>query len=83
MNGKEVVNLPIDWKRTKEKGKVIYNFNFHTEGFFFGWVWFKKTARFKDADLWYFKPTRDTSRLLAHYVKTNEKYQHLYREWKT
>jgi nucleoid DNA-binding protein len=77
----EFVNLPVDWKKTKEKGKIIYNFNYHTEGYFFGWMWFKETARLKNTDLWYFKPTRTTSRLLSHYIKTDEKYQHLYREW--
>jgi hypothetical protein len=82
IDGKEFVNLPIDWKKTKEKGKVIYNFNYHTEGYFFGWMWFKSTARFKNSDLWYFKPSRLTSRLLSHYLKTNDKYQHLYIEWK-
>ena len=81
-DGKEFVNLPIDWQKTKEKGKVIYNFNYHTEGYFFGWMWFKNTARFKNSDLWYFKPTRLTSRLLSHYLKTNNKYQYIYNEWK-
>ena len=81
-NGKEFINLPVDWKKTKEKGKIIYNFNYHTEGYFFGWMWFKETARLKYLDLWYFKPSRVTSRLLSHYLKTNEKYQHLYHEWK-
>ena len=81
-NGKEFINLPVDWKKTKEKGKIIYNFNYHTEGYFFGWMWFKETARLKYLDLWYFKPSRVTSRLLSHYLKTNEKYQHLYYEWK-
>lgn len=78
----EFVNLPIDWQKTKERGKRIYNFNFHTEGFFFGWMWFKDSARLKNVDLWYFKPSRVTSRLLSHYIKTNEKYQHIYNEWK-
>jgi nucleoid DNA-binding protein len=78
----EFVNLPVDWKKTKEKGKIIYNFNYHTEGFFFGWVWFKDKARLKNTDLWYFKPSRTTSRLLSHYINTDEKYQHLYREWR-
>jgi hypothetical protein len=78
----EFVNLPIDWKKTREKGKVIYNFNYHTEGYFFGWMWFKETARLRNTELWYFKPCRTTSRLLSHYINTNEKYQHLYREWK-
>jgi hypothetical protein len=78
----EFINLPVDWKRSKEKGKKIYNFNYHTEGFFFGWLWFKETIRLKNSDLWYFKPSRTTSRLLAHYIKADEKYQHLYNEWK-
>lgn len=82
VDGKEFVNLPIDWKKTKEKGKRIYNFNFHTEGYFFGWVWFKESARLRQTDLWYFKPSRTTSRMLSHYLKTEENYQHIYREWK-
>ena len=82
IDGKEFVNLPIDWQKTKEKGKIIYNFNYHTEGYFFGWMWFKNTARFKNSDLWYFKPSRLTSRLLSHYLKTNDKYQYIYNEWK-
>jgi nucleoid DNA-binding protein len=82
VDGKEFVNLPIDWKKTKEKGKRIYNFNFHTEGYFFGWMWFKDSARLKHTELWYFKPSRTTSRLLSHFLKTNDKYQHIYREWK-
>lgn len=78
----EFVNLPVDWQKTKQKGKIIYNFNFHTEGYFFGWIWFKKSTRLKNVNLWYFKPSRTTSRLLSHYIKTNEKYQHIYRQWK-
>jgi hypothetical protein len=78
----EFLNLPIDWQKTREKGKRIYNFNYHTEGFFFGWMWFKQSARIKNIDLWYFKASRVTSRLLSHYIKTNEKYQHMYNEWK-
>jgi len=82
VDGVDVINLPIDWQKSKEKGKRIYNFNYHTEGYFFGWMWFRETARLKHTNLWYFKPTRTTSRLLSHYIKTDEKYQHLYREWK-
>jgi len=82
VDGKESVNLPIDWKKTREKGKRIYNFNFHTEGYFFGWVWFKDTARLRQSNLWYFKPSRTTSRMLSHYLKTDDKYQNIYREWK-
>lgn len=81
-NGREFINLPVDWKKTKERGKITYNFNFHTEGFFFGWIWFRKNSRFKNADLWYFKASRVTSRLINHYIKTDKKYQHLYCQWK-
>jgi len=82
-DGIDHVNLPIDWQKTKEKGKVIYNFNYHTEGFFFGWYWFKKSARFKHSFLWYFRPCRVTSRLINHYIKIDDKYQHIYKEWQT
>lgn len=81
-DGREFINLPVDWKKTREKGKIIYNFNYHTEGYYFGWLWFKKNARFKNSDLWYFKPSRNTSRLLAHYIKTDNKYQYIYQVWK-
>lgn len=82
VDGKDYINLPVDWQKSKEKGKRIYNFNYHSEGYFFGWVWFKDVARFKHLYLWYFKASRSTSRLLAHYIKTDEKYQQLYKEWK-
>jgi nucleoid DNA-binding protein len=82
LNGRDFINLPVDWKKTKEKGKIVYNFNFHTDGYFFGWMWFKGNCRIKNADLWYFKATRSTSRLLAHYINVNESYQNLYREWR-
>lgn len=82
-DGREFINLPIDWKKTKEKGKRIYNFNYHTEGYHYRWLWFKKAARLKNIDLWYFKPSRTTSRLLSHYLNTDKKYQHLYQQWFT
>jgi nucleoid DNA-binding protein len=81
-DGTQEINLPVDYKKSKEKGKRIYNFNFHTEGYYFGWAWFKKTARFKQPWIWYFKPCRNTSRLLAHYINTDEQYQHLYHQWR-
>lgn len=80
-DGKEFVNLPIDWQKTKKHGKVIYNFNNHTEGYFFGWMWIKKTTSIRNAELWYFKAGRTTSRLLSHYIKVDKKYQNIYTEW--
>lgn len=80
--GEDRINLPIDWKKTKEKGKKIYIMNYHTEGYFFGWVWFKETARLRNTNLWYFKASRVTSRMISHYIKIDKKYQDIYKEWK-
>lgn len=77
----EFLNLPLDWKKTKEKGKKIYILNYHTEGFFFGWKWFKMKASFSQAPFFYFKPYRKISRLLSYYLLNDNKYQHIYREW--
>ena len=82
IKGEEYINLPVDLQSSTVKGKRIYNFNYHTEGYFFGWMWFKESARIKNVDLWYFKPSRTTSRLLSHYIQTDNKYQNIYMQWK-
>lgn len=71
--------LPVDWKKTKEKGKYIYHLNHHTNGYKFKWRWFIYSSRMAKADIWTFKPSRVSSRLLKHYISNN--YQHLYKEW--
>lgn len=81
-NGKEYINLPVDWVKSKEKGRIIYNFNHHTDGYFFGWMWFKTEARIPHTTLWRFKPSRVSSRMISHYIKTNPQSQHFYKEWK-
>jgi len=58
------VNLPIDWKRTKEFGKKIYHLNKHTDGFIFKWFWAKGDAKFKFKDLWSFKAVRKNTRAI-------------------
>jgi len=81
-DGKQYINLPIDWVKTKEKGKIIYNFNYHTEGYYFGWKWFRPRGTFTLCDLWDFKPSRVSSRLLAYYINSDNKYAQLYKEWR-
>lgn len=80
-DGREVVTLPVDWKKTREAGKKIYTFNNHTEGFKFKWIWFPGTARFYKSDIWSFKPSRVTSRILKHYLSLPG-YQYKYQEWR-
>ena len=81
VKGKEYINLPIDWKKTKEKGRYIYNFNFHTDGYYFGWIWFKAKTLIRLHNLWYFKASRVSSRMISHYINVDRKYQEIYREW--
>lgn len=78
-DGREVLNMPIDWKKSREKGKRIYHFNAHTEGFKFRIKWFKKSPRFIYSEIWNFKPSRITSRLIKHYIEQG--HQHRYYEW--
>lgn len=81
-DGKEKICMPIDWAATKKKGKRVYNFNSHTEGYYFGWVYFSDSSRIIYPHLWRFKASRTSSRLLGKYLKDpDHTYQHMYREW--
>lgn len=82
VNGKEVINLPVDWVKSRKAGKKIYNLNSHTDGFRYKWKWFMRTARLPISDIWLFIPTRKTSRLLAYYLKLpDSQYRQLYKNW--
>lgn len=84
INGVEKLNLSIDWKATREEGKTVYNFNFHTDGYTYWWRWYKNTAYLGLLSCIYFKPSRDTSRLLAKYLKKpDSEYYQIYREDKS
>lgn len=80
INGEMKIALPVDWKKTKEKGKKIYHFNFETEGYKFKWWWIMRLATFSNISVWTFKASRDSRRLLARYLKTDKKYQNIYCE---
>lgn len=82
-DGKRSITLPIDWKKTRAAGKRIYNFNYHTDGYKFRWIWFTDTAHFHFSSLWNFKPARDSSRAIATYInKPNGNFANVYHEWK-
>lgn len=79
--GRERINLPIDWKETKEQGKYVYHLNSHTEGYKFYWMWNYWKARLKFSSIWKFEMARKNSRLLKSYLKKpNSKYKDIYRE---
>jgi nucleoid DNA-binding protein len=79
--GKEYMNMPIDWQKSRKAGKRIYNFNAHTDGNRFRWLWFNRGyRRFYHSDLWTFKPSRETSRKITEYLKRPRQVD-LYKQW--
>lgn len=78
-DGREVMNLPVNWELSRKAGKRVYHFNFHTQGFKFRIKWFYRSARFFHSELFVFKPSRVTSRLIKHYIDMG--YQDRYYEW--
>lgn len=82
INGKMKINLPVNWKKSKEKGKKVYYLLHETDGFIFTWMWFKRSSQLRFKDLWRFKPNRTTTRLIPHYLRADKKYQDIYKEWK-
>lgn len=81
-DGKERVNLPINWLETKKAGKYVYHLNAHTDGYKYYWMWNWWKSRIKFAFMWKFEMARVNSRLLKTYLKkTNSKYKDLYKEY--
>lgn len=83
VNNVEKLNLPVNWKKSKEKGKKIYEMNYHTEGYRFSWMWLnRKSSKIKTSNIWKFKAHRNNSRLLATYLKSGKGFHNKYCEWK-
>jgi hypothetical protein len=80
VTGEKIITLPIDWKKTKEEGHKVYNFNFHTSGYGYKWKWFPKMARINEPSVWVFRPARAVSRAITKYVR-NGFYAQLYKEY--
>lgn len=79
---KKIINLRIDWFKTKKLGKRVYHTNEHSDGFNCKWMWFSNLSRLHMSGLYVFKPCRYASRAIARYVKnTKENYIENYLEW--
>ncbi len=72
------INLPIDWKKSKELGKRVYHLNQHTDGYTFKWFWLKSDAKFKFKDLWSFKAVRKNTRSVNKKIRVDDVE---YKEW--
>lgn len=81
IDGKKIVNLSVDWKKSREEGFKVYNMNFHSDGYAFKWKWFINTARIYLHDVWVMKPTRWMSRELAKYIFSDKYYSQLYKNY--
>ena len=75
------INLPIDWKRSKELGKKVYLLNAHTEGYFFGYLWHKEKSMLYHSRLFIFEPSRISSRSIKKYIDRDPSLQKKYNEW--
>jgi len=76
--GKEHVNLPIDWKSTKELKKKVYHLNYHTDGYRCKWFWIRKNSRIHKCEIWSFKFSRTTSRALKAQLYKDPIYHQIY-----
>lgn len=82
IDGKEYINMPVDWVKTHKLGKRVFHLNTHTDGFRYKWLWFSHDSRFQYPEIWVWKASRVTSRKLAEYLKRpNSSYPQIYREW--
>lgn len=82
VDGEQKNNLPVDWKRTREEGKIVKTLNLHTDGNKYYFAWLYNSARIKCNFIWSFKIRREFARLLAKNLKEEtSKYKDLYREW--
>ncbi len=75
-NGYKVLkSAPIDWKATKEAGKIVRTQNFHTDGYRCTYVWGRSAARFLNSNCWIFEFCRTAKRGLAAHLKSgNARY---------
>jgi hypothetical protein len=60
---------PIDWQMTTQHGKVIYNFNEHSDGYKYEMKWSKLTSIFHNLYLYRLVYTRTNKRKVAKCIK--------------
>jgi len=60
---------PIDWQMTTANGKVIYNFNEHSDGYKYELKWNKRNSLFHNVYLYRLVYTRSNKRSVAKCIK--------------
>lgn len=69
-------SYPVDWKATVEVGKLVLNFNEHTNGRKPFFLWSLDKAKIVNINYYRFKPCRGIARALAKKIK--EEHQDYY-----
>ena len=61
----DYTNPKVDYKSTKELGKVVYHTNIHSEGFYARFIWIKNKMRSLKLGRYRFTPTWTNKRVLS------------------
>ena len=64
--------LPVDWKSSKEHGRLIYHTNDHTDGYRYKWFWERHTSIAVNKSFFRFVATRTNNRELAKRLNNKE-----------
>jgi hypothetical protein len=80
---KKFIGLPIDWTKTHQLGKRVYLLNTHSDGYRCRWFWFKRDSNIGSPEIWMFRPSRTTSRMMARYLNDEDGLHYLdkYQNW--
>ena len=62
----------LNWKKTKEGGKIVYHLNEHSSGYKYLFQWDKVRSRIKKLYIYRFQLTRSNKRRLAQLIKSGE-----------
>lgn len=60
----------VDHTKSREQKKTVYQFNDHTDGYIYKFIWDKHRCQsISDKHMWVFKPIRNIKRLLAPLIR--------------
>ena len=65
----------IDWKATKDEGKVLYHMNHHSDGWRAVWKWSKMNNLIANLVVYSFTASRDNKRAVAKIMKQKNEYR--------
>jgi len=68
MNYQDKNKLKVDWKNSREAGKLVYYLNDHTDGYKFRF-WWEKRGPIQNLSYYSFTPTREHKRELSATLK--------------